>query len=293
MNNFIQFELWKECSQHCPFCFNRGQKAVDKDKSFTYILDTLNHTEPDSYDYFGLIGGEFFNGEMVGYEELFKTTLNRMVELNPKKIFITTSLLFDIGLHLIPFLKDIQFKDKIVLCTSWDVKYRFHNQEQQALWAKNVLWLRNHFPELEVHVEMIITQHLIDAVLAKHIQFDLFKQVFKCSLDFIEPSSGLYFKGKEDCQKALPGFFPTKVSFIKFLNCIKRDIDLQTFLAMDYRSNELHYYEDGLLSVASDRRETAGRCELRDKTRGYEIGFIDSEESMRDVVIAFNELTSE
>ena len=62
---------------------------------------------------------------------------------------------------------------------------------------------------------------------------------------------------------------------------------------MDYRSNELHYYEDGLLSVASDRRETAGRCELRDKTRGYEIGFIDSEESMRDVVVAFNELTSE
>ena len=161
MNNFIQFELWKECSQHCPFCFNRGQQAVDKDKSFTYILDTLNHIEPDSYDYFGLIGGEFFNGEMVGYEELFKTTLNRMVELNPKKIFITTSLLFDIGLHLIPFLKDIQFKNKIVLCTSWDIKYRFHNQEQQALWAKNVLWLRNHFPELEIHVEMIITQHLI------------------------------------------------------------------------------------------------------------------------------------
>ena len=59
---------------------------------------------------------------------------------------------------------------------------------------------------------------------------------------------------------------------------------------MDFRSNELHYYEDGCISVAKDRRLNAGRCKLRDETRKYDIGFIDSDDTMRDVVIAFEEL---
>ena len=59
---------------------------------------------------------------------------------------------------------------------------------------------------------------------------------------------------------------------------------------MDYRSDELHYHEDGLQSVATGRRLTEGRCELRDRTRKYDIGFIDSNDKMRDVVLAYMDL---
>lgn len=292
-NKFIQFELWKDCSQHCPFCFNRGQAPVNKTLSCQYVIEQLEKMKPNDYDYIGLIGGEFFNGELQHHMHNFFTILRRIGELNPKKIFITTNLLYDIGDYLIPVLKAadkvLHIRDKIVLCTSWDYEYRFHDQKQKELWFKNMLWLGNHYPEVDLHVEMIMTQHLIDAVLEDKVNFQMFQQVLRCSLDFIEPSSGLYFKGKEDCQKALPGFFPTKSSFIKFLEKEKDILDLHKLFAMDYRSNELHYHEDGIRSVATDRRLTAGRCQLRDKTRKYEIGFIDSDTPMRDIVLLFLE----
>ena len=294
MNKFIQFELWKDCSQGCKFCFNKGQVPVNKTESCKYVLENLKMLKEGQYDYIGIIGGEFFNGETIYHVQPFLKILRQAYLLKPKKIFLTTSLIYDIGEYLIPALKALKngprITDKLVICTSWDAKYRFHTPEQQALWTKNMLWIYNHFPEVELHVEMILTQHLIDMVLNKELNFALFKQVFNCSLDFIEPSSGLYYTDKHACQKDIPGFFPTKASFIKFLMAIRDQIDLNTFLSMDVRSNELHFYEDGCITVAKDRRNNAGVCKLKDKTRKYDIGFIDSKDKMREVVVAFNEL---
>jgi len=295
-NKFIQFELWKDCSQHCPFCFNRGQMPVDKNKSCHYVIEQLKKLKPNEYDSIGLIGGEFFNGEAQYNMVDFFTIIRLCKELNPKKIFITTNLIYNIGDYLIPVLKALKktynILDKIVLCTSWDYEYRFKNTDERMLWVKNMLWLGNNYPEVDLHVEMIMTQHLIDAVINEKFDFKLFQQVFRCSLDFIEPSSGLYFKDKFECQKELPGFFPTKASFIKFLQKMNGVLDFNKLFSMDYRSDELHYHEDGLRSVAIGRRLTEGRCQLRDRTRKYDIGFIDSDEKMRDIVVAFMELTS-
>ena len=296
MNKFIQFELWKDCSQCCPFCFNRGQLSIDKDESCKYVLEQLNNMQPNDYDSIGFIGGEFFNGEAQHNMDGFYNIIKRCKELNPKKIFITTNLTYNIKHYLIPFIKKLKDEynilDKIVLCTSWDYEYRFKNTEEKSLWVKNMLWLGNHYPEIDLHVEMIMTQHLIDATLNYNFNFKLFQQIFRCSLDFIEPSSGLYFKDKYECQAELPGFFPTKSSFIKFLQKTKDVLNLNKLFSMDYRSNELHYHEDGIRAVAKGRRLTEGRCELRDITRKYDIGFIDSEDKMRDIVVAFIELTS-
>lgn len=286
---FIQFELWKDCSQGCPFCCNRGQIPINKTESCQYVMDILNTLEPNTYDYIGLIGGEFFNGELQYNMHQFFLILRRIAELNPKKIFITTNLIYDMGDYLIPVLKALDkvlhIRDKIVLCTSWDKKYRFKNQEQQQLWNKNMLWLHNHYPEVELHVEMIMTQHLIDSALEENgLDFALFQQIFNCSLDFIEPSSGLYFKDKYECQKALPGFFPTKKSFIRFLLQHKGKINFDKLFSMELRSEELYFIENGKHRVAKNRRAGDGRCELSDKTKKYDIGFIDSDHSMREVV---------
>ena len=293
-NKFIQFELWKDCSQCCPFCFNRGQMPINKTESCQYVMEQLEKLKPNDYDSIGLIGGEFFNGEMQYHMHSFFLIMRKIAELNPKKIFLTTNLIYNIGDYLIPVLKALDkvlhIKEKLVLCTSWDKEYRFHNHEESMLWVKNMLWLKNHYPEIDLHVEMIMTQHLIDAVINDRIDLKLFQQIFRCSLDFIEPSSGLFFKDKYECQKAIPGFFPTKSSFIKFLQKTQGIIDFSKLFSMDYRSDELHYHEDGLQSVATGRRLTEGRCELRDRTRKYDIGFIDSNDKMRDVVLAYMDL---
>ena len=293
MSKFIQFELWKDCSQGCPFCCNRGQVPINKNQSCQYVLDILDSLEPNVYDYIGLIGGEFFNGEMRFNMHSFFLIMRRIKELNPKKIFITTNLIYDMRDYLVPVLKAIGavlgIRDKIVICTSWDYKYRFHTPEQQQLWVKNMLYLKDHFPEVELHVEMIMTQHLIDAVLNDTLDLNLFKQVLSCSLDFIEPSSGLYFHDKYECQKSVPGFFPTKSSFIKFLMKEKDNIDLDKLFSMELRSEELYFIENGERRIAKNRRLGDGRCELKDKSKKYDIGFIDSDQSMRDVVNMFRE----
>lgn len=293
MSRFIQFELWKDCSQGCLFCCNRGQVPVNKNQSCQYVLDILDSLEPNVYDYIGLIGGEFFNGEMRFNMHSFFLIMRRIKELNPKKIFITTNLIYDMRDYLVPVLKAIGavlgIRDKIVICTSWDYKYRFHTPEQQQLWFKNMIYLKDHFPEVELHVEMIMTQHLIDAVLNDTLDLDLFKQVLRCSLDFIEPSSGLYFHDKYECQKSVPGFFPTKSSFIKFLMKERNNIDLDKLFSMELRSEELYFIENGERRIAKDRRLGDGRCELKDKSKKYDIGFIDSDQSMRDVVNMFRE----
>ena len=296
MTKFIQFELWKDCKQGCKFCFNRGQRPVNKEKSLKYVLDQLNQMEPEQYDYIALIGGELFNGEIDDYLYTFFAIMKRIKELKPQKVFLMTSLIFDIGKTLIPVMKGLEkildMRDMVVLCTSWDKCWRF-GEGDQALWSKNMLWLANHYPEVELHVEMIMTQHLIDAVNNDELNLSLFQQIFRCSVDFIEPSTGLWFKNKHDMQNQLPGFFPTKSSFVKFLDKVKDILDLETFLSMEVRSDELHYYEDGILSVAKNRRANAGVCELRDKSRKYELGFIDSDVPMRSVVEAYLDLTRE
>lgn len=293
MSSFIQFELWKDCKQCCPFCCNRGQVPINKKESCEYVMEKLDTLTTKSYNYIGFIGGEFFNGELEGYLEQFTAIINKANELQPRKIFITSSLIFDAEKYLFPFLKSIPFRNKIVICTSWDAKYRFHTITQQLQWAKNMLLLKNKFPEVELHVEIILMQPFIDAVNNELISLKLFRDIFKCSVDFIEPSSGLYFKDKYECQEAIPGFFPTKKSFVQFLKNVKNDVDLNKLLSMDLRSEELYFIENGNRRVAKNRREGDGRCELSDKTKQYDIGFIDSNDPMRKIVLQFKETLGE
>jgi hypothetical protein len=59
---------------------------------------------------------------------------------------------------------------------------------------------------------------------------------------------------------------------------------------MELRSEELYFIENGKHRVAKNRRLCDGRCELSDKTKKYDIGFIDSERSMREVVELVKEM---
>ena len=66
-------------------------------------------------------------------------------------------------------------------------------------------------------------------------------------------------------------------------------LDFNKLFSMNLRSEELYFIENGIRRVAKDRRLGDGRCELSDKTKKYDIGFIDSDEKMRDVVLEFME----
>ena len=295
-NNFIQFELWKDCKQGCKFCCNKGQPTIDKDVSCKYILEKLDEVEPNKYDSIGFIGGELFNGELEGYMEQFKEMLRKSKNLNTKKIFIASALICDIDKYLIPifdYLKELGIISKIEICTSWDIKYRFHTEKQKELWENNLKRIHELYPEVMIHLETVLTQHLIDDVLKTNDPqyFEKLKEKYGCyEIDFMEPTSGLYYHDKFECEKDVPGFFPTKTSFIEFLKLMKNNIDLDRMFSVNLRSDTLYYIENGQHKVFTNRRARGAKPELEDKTKKYDTGCIDTYTSMRDIVLMIKEM---
>ena len=293
-NRFLQYEMWKDCHLGCKFCCNKGQKDLDKVESLTFILDKMNDPEVNDYNEIGFIGGEFFEREIADekVKELFYKVFDRCAELVHQgimtKVYFTTALIYDMDKLLIPFLnhlRELGILDKCLLCTSYDIMYRFHTEERENLWKNNMLRLHKEYPELLIHTETIMTQAFIDAVLEDRFSITEFCKTYHTRMDYIEPGSGLYYHDKTDCSKDMPLFFPTKSSYIKFLKktVANKEIELESFLSMELRSSKLYYIDVGQRFVLDDRRSTEGRGNSHDPSKKYEIGFIDSDDKMVDI----------
>lgn len=308
MGKFIQYEIWKDCNNHCAFCFNKGQKLIDKRICINRIMNKLDDPEVDEYDEIGFIGGEFFDNQLQDNEIkiLFYNLLNKVIkriqEGKVNKFYLTSSLLFNINNYLTPLLDYFRVNnvlDKVLLCTSYDLKYRFHTEKLRTLWENNMIELHTSYPELRLHTEMIVTELFMNAILNQEFDLKEFKEKYHTALDFIETSSGLYYKDKEDMNKALPDFFPRKATVIKFLKYIYSNdvgIDTSTFLNKKLHSDKIYNYYNGKETVITNRHKV-GLCpdehpELKDIMDSlgvkYEVGILDCNKKIRDIVNALN-----
>lgn len=299
MSEFIQYELWKDCNNKCKFCFNKNQKDVNKIESLNFVINNLLDKETDNYNEIGFIGGEFFDGQLKNEE--VKTLFYKLFEICKEKsdlnkldkLYFTTSLIFDISkntdlIQFLDYLKELKLLNKSLLCTSFDLKYRFHNSKLLNYWTENMKFIHEQYPELKLHTEIIVTQFFIDAVLNNTFSITEFKRMYNTSLDYIEPASGFYYLDKESMSKDLPDFFPTKSSFIKFLKKVGIDsdeIELYKFLSMNTRSSTMYYTIDGKRFVIKNRRTNKeNKFESSSTKAKYEIGLIDSDTKMIDIV---------
>jgi len=143
---FIQFELWKECPHKHEFCFNSGCISQDKEKTLDFVLEKIKSSEVDSYNQLGFIGGELFGKELdnpavkTKFYSLIHAVCEKIVAGLFSKFYLTSSLVFeDAGsLHeTLDIIRDYGCLDKTVLCTSYDVKYRFAPGEED-IWKRNM-----------------------------------------------------------------------------------------------------------------------------------------------------------
>lgn len=297
-NKFVQIELWKDCSIGCKFCCNKGQPKSLKKDCLLEALNILDEPSMIEFNEIGFIGGEFFNGEISSTEikQLFYKLFKKVFNMHFDKIYITAALIYDLNLNLIPFLNFCQtfnIISKIILCTSFDTKYRFKSLNDINLWKNNMKLLKKQFPELRLHTEIILTEAYMQSVLKNEFNILNFEKEFQTSIDYIEPSSGLYYYDKKECAKELLDFFPYKKTFLQFLKktTIENNlINIDTFLSMELRSNRLYYIVNNQRLMVDNRRLGDGKCELPNFKNKYETGFIDSDESMIDVVNNFKEL---
>ena len=296
-NKFIQFELWKDCRNNCKFCFLRGQKDHDKEESLDFIKDKLNSSYMDNYNEIGFIGGEIFDNQIsdkvirTKFYDLFHICREKIRLNKLDKIYVATALVYDVNEYLIPFIElliEIDIIDKVLLCTSYDSKYRFRTKKMKDLWESNMKLLHKKYPQLKLHTEIIITQYFIDDVLSGAFSIEEFSNKFNTSIDYIEPTSGLYYLDKKECCKDMPDFFPSLNSFISFMEktaILSNQIDLSKFLSMDIRSNTAYCTIDDNRVLIEDRTNSISEFIDHEKNQAkYEIGFIDSDYDMRTVV---------
>lgn len=298
---FIQYQLWQDCSNGCLFCSEKCPTPVDKIWSLSYILGCLEKDEVNDYEEVGIIGGEIFDYQLndPAVKELFYVLLAKLCRMHFKKIYIATNLIYDFDKHLVEcleFLREQGVQDKVLLCTSWDSNWRFNTAEKRMLWENNMRRLQLEYPDFRTHIEIILTGDFIDLVLNNQFDIAKFSEMCNSRIDFIEPASGMHYADKQDLQKVCPNFFPTKEQFLKFLKqeCVKKkSVDIRWLISYQIRASRIYHLDQGQYVCYEDRRQPGFRVQCLDETRKYELGLIDSDESMEDICVELCELMEE
>ena len=303
---FLQFELWKQCSVGCKFCYNRGIKFKrDKIKSMEFIIDKLQSDETDKYNRIGLIAGEIFNGELSTLEEknLFYKLIDILIEkIHTNKIqemLITSSMIYkntnDI-LEFCEYLKNKNVIDKVMICTSYDTLGRF-NKKTESIWHKDMKLVHMLYPKLMLHVEMILTQHFLESVISGEFNPKIFKELYGSTVNYLLPFTGYgkLYKTKMELESKLPGFFPKRNTFLEFLrfsyiNEIFTKSDIYDLNNINLHSDTVYctFYDQNFIKI--DNRHTNEYLGYVNYTYNSG-GYIDSEIHPRqDIEMFYNTL---
>ena len=170
----IQIRLWNDCYNNCAFC-----SIKDKIHKWTSVEDKkarINKLLELSDDTIGLIGGEFFEGQLHGCEQEW---FNMIRKISCDRLYITANLIHDQYL----LEETLLLRPDILLCTSYDTVGRFKNDIQKHIWLNRVKSLPN------VFCTIVPTQDMLN---------DPFVEEIKCGINLCEPHLGLDWLDKVD-----------------------------------------------------------------------------------------------
>lgn len=258
----LQVELWENCSNNCKFCylkegriFSTPEQQLKAISTTNIILDTLS----DEYEAFGLIGGEFFQGQLANMyvKNAFKQLIVKLDYYissgRLKQVWITASLMSDLE-DFFYCLGNVENKKDFLICTSYDTEGRFKDKEQKELWFKNLKTVYD--AGFILHTQSICTSYFIDEALTTSILEDISRYSmfdFKCPGPFRE--SFIRYTGKRDLvwyrdlfKKNISsmdkGFFiEDRSKFLKFLIKIKEvfgQSKLEAFCSNEVRSDSVY-----------------------------------------------------
>ena len=227
--NNIQFELWKNCTNGCNFCFNKGcPLSSDADKirilkEVNYRITRLNY---EYYDKMGFIGGELF-GEQIDnvdvfneFYKLFELCIDLLKNKKINQINFTSNMMAKNNANMykiLDLIKSYNLLNKFELCTSYDTKYRFKTAEQEKIWHNNMLHIKEKYPDLQTHIEILPTQDFCEKCLSGIFDYDRFKTTYMSAIDYSDLNSGFYYKDKFEMEKHVPGFFPKRSTFLQWV----------------------------------------------------------------------------
>ena len=247
----IQFELWEECNSKCKFCYlGRNNNITSIERKLYGIqnaIDIIHDLDFNEYDTIGLIGGEFFQGQLSN--ELVKNKFFELIriihDLYKKKlvknIWIYATLTIGNQKDLYDTL-DILKNDNVWILTSYDTLGRFHTKKMYETWDYHVKNLKNKY-NINLNITSIITGDLIDKYLTNQFSFKELIDKYHCSV-FPKLSSLPYdlYSTKIEMNNAIGNFFPTRKKFIEFITKLKKDdpSSYDKMFNINYRADTLY-----------------------------------------------------
>lgn len=174
-HSMVQYGVWPNCCNNCAFCLREERRPYSKEEQLLWldrIKKNITLIDWENQFSFGisLLGGELYFITDKDLQESFLELIDVIIEKvlkvsrNPSCKYSTVTN----GLYNPEFLYKVI--DKIVNSVgiqyvdvnfSFDLKYRFKNEEDKQLVLKNINDFHNRY-DYCVGVQMILTQYLID-----------------------------------------------------------------------------------------------------------------------------------
>lgn len=285
---FLQYELWKDCNNGCKYCFNQFvPKVRDKKAALKYAIKNLENRELEEGSTVGFMGGEFFGGQLERLD--VKYYFYELVDLVIKKLgptgrfCIMSALMADDKsdwFEFCDFIRSRNYEKNVLVCTSWDSENRFTELTLKN-WEETMRETQEKYPDMRIHVEMILTEYLVQNVLKDPDYLKNFEKKWNCRVDFNIPYLPIYCElhncTKESFEEKCPGFFPKRKSFLNMLKQNAKSFDLDGISNHRFHSSELHYAlndKDWIVLPERDKMETT--C-INQKACNHCCGYADSD----------------
>lgn len=232
----IQFELWHHCGNKCAMCYlgSEGDFTPDTKKieALNQAYEDLNNPEIiKNYNTIGLIGGEFFQGQMQNPEvrNLFFRLIRKIHDMYKDGSIIANWIdaTLTIGdekdlYEVLDIFKDI--KSGFWLITSYDTAGRFHTKKMEDHWHEHMKRIHDTYPNVHLNICSILTGDFINKYLSGELSLRSFMEKYDNAWFLKQPYPPRQFSGQYslDVRKTvnstmLPNFFPKRQDFINFL----------------------------------------------------------------------------
>lgn len=238
----VQYSVLPNCTNHCKFCLCRDKRVLSTDeivKRIDRIADNINYIDWKGKFLKGisLLGGEVYGYRDKVYEERYLSLINDICNkilkvAGPGSRYSTVTN----GIYKPDFLfecADLVISecglDYLDVNFSYDIKYRYSNEESRKLALKNINAFSKRY-NYKVGVQMILTQYVINSVFNNSWNMK----------SFIEneiPGNQLVFLYPHPIRTSdlkLNDFFFKRSDFLKFLlylESVNPDIHTNTILS--------------------------------------------------------------
>lgn len=230
-NRMVQYGVWPNCCNDCDFCLRLNRIPYTKNQQIEWLnnieknLDYIDWENEFSYG-ISLLGGELYYITDVDVQDAFMRLIDKIIDVilipskNPECQYSSvTNGLYDPSFlyKVIDRIVEKTSIKKVDLNFSYDLKYRYKNDNDRLLVLKNINDFHKRY-DYSVGVQMILTQYLIN--LWKDGKFDV-NSFIKNEI----PGNMLCFlyPHKINTGKQLDDFNFSRSDFLKFMQALKTE----------------------------------------------------------------------